>query len=311
MNILECELALLKFPNPLILASGILGVTPGTMIRLAKLGIGGITTKSVGPKPRKGYKNPSIIEIDSGTLLNSVGLANPGIDAFSDEIREIKNNINVPLVVSIFGTDPGEYALVAKKAEIAGADAIEINISCPHAEVASIGLDTELTYQYTHTVKKVLNIPLFVKLTPNLFDLRPIALSAQKAGADAIVAINTVRGLAIDPYSGRPLLSHGIGGISGSAIRPIGVRAVYELSNSISIPIIGCGGISKWQDVLEYIYAGATAVQIGSVFISGLEIIQEILQGLSSFLKNNNIVSIRDIKGKSHQYDKELEVNPE
>lgn len=307
---LDCKIGSLLFPNPLILASGVLGVAPGSMIQLANVGIGGITTKSIGPKPRAGYSNPSIIEIDPGTLLNSVGLANPGIDQFIEDIHLLKQKLKVPLIVSVFGNGPEEYAEVARKSMEAGADAIEINVSCPHAEVASIGLDTELTFQYTQAVKKVLKIPLFVKLTPNLFDLRPIAIAAEKAGADGIVAINTVRGLAIDPETGHPILSHGIGGLSGKAVRPIGVRAVYELYPVLKIPIIGCGGIATWQDVMEYIYAGATLVQIGSAFISGMHIIPDILNGLTSFLQKHQIDSLQSLRGKAHQFSKELEVKP-
>jgi dihydroorotate dehydrogenase (NAD+) catalytic subunit len=309
-SLLKCNIANISFLNPLILASGVLGVTPGTMIRLANLGLGGITTKSVGPRPRIGYSNPSIIEIEPGTLLNSVGLANPGIEAFIPEIKEIKLKTQVPLIVSVFGNGPDEFARIANQAELAGANAIEINISCPHAEVASIGLDPDLTKLYTHTVKTAVKIPVFVKLTPNIFNLTPIAKAAEAGGADAIIAINTIRGLAIDIESGRPILSHGIGGLSGTAIRPVGVRAVYEIFPNVKIPIIGCGGIARWQDVLEYIYAGASAVQIGSAFIQGMDIIPEILEGLQNFLITHNLQNIQQIKGKAHQYTKELEAIP-
>ena len=308
---LECEIAGISFKNPLILASGVLGVAPSSMLRLAKLGIGGITTKSVGPRPRAGYNNPSILEIDPGTLLNSVGLANPGIDIVEQEIREIKKQTNIPLIVSVFGNGPEEYASIAQRAVEAGADAIELNVSCPHAEVASIGLDPELTFSYTQTVKKAISKPLFVKLTPNIFDLRPIAKSAEKGGADAIVAINTVRALALDIETGRPILSHGIGGLSGTAVRPIGVRAVYEIAQAVKIPIIGCGGISTWQNVLEYIYAGATAVQIGSAFIQGMGIIKDITVGLTEFLTRKRCANLQELRGKAHEYTKELQVKPQ
>ena len=192
----------------------------------------------------------------------------------------------------------------------AGADAIEINVSCPHAEVASIGLDPDLTFTFTQTVKQAVNVPVFVKLTPNLFDTRPIAKAAENAGADAIVAINTVRGLAIDYETGRPILSHGIGGLSGRAIRPIGVRAVYELYPIVSIPIIGCGGIATWQDALEYIYAGASALQVGSAFITGMGVIDEIKTGLLDFLTKHNISQLQDLRGLAHSFTNELEVNP-
>ena len=309
MNPLQVKIAGVSFSNPLILASGVLGVAPSSMIRLANGGIGGMTTKTVGPEPRLGYSNPSIIEIDDGTFLNSVGLANPGIEVFIPEIQEIKEKCKAPLIVSVFGPGPEGYAEIARKAEAAGADAIEINVSCPHAEVASIALSPELTAEFTRVVKAAVKIPVFAKLTPNIANIVPVAQAAEKAGADAIVAINTVKGLALDIETGRPILSHGIGGLSGRAIRPIGVRIVYELFSKINIPIIGCGGIFTWQDVLEYIYAGATAVQIGSSLSRGQDIIPNITEGLKNFLQSHNVSQLSELRGKAHQYTKDLEVS--
>ncbi len=309
-NSLECEIAGIKFANPIILASGILGVVPSSMIRLSKAGIGGLTTKTVGPQARIGYSNPSIIEIDNGTFLNSVGLANPGINFFVDEIQEIKKEISTPLIVSVFGDGPKGFAATAKLAEKAGADAIEINISCPHAEVASISLSPELTKEFIQEVKKTVKIPVYAKITPNITNIIPIAQAAEKVGVDAIVAINTVRGLSIDYKTGRPVLAHGIGGISGRAIKPIGVRIVYEIYPHVNIPIIGCGGISTWKDVLEYIYAGATAIQIGSGFSMGPEIISDIKLGLNNFLNENKIANLQNLKGKAHEFTDQLEAKP-
>ena len=309
-NLLKCSIAGLELDNPTLLASGILGVAPGSMVRLCNAGIGGITTKTVGPRIREGYSNPSIIEIDDGTFLNSVGLANPGIDAFVKEIRDFKNRTEKPLIVSVFGDGPDGYAEVAKKAEKAGADAIEINVSCPHAEVSSIALSETLTQNFTRTVKEAVNIPVFAKLTPNIADIVPIAQAAEHGGADAIVVINTLKGLALDIETGRPILSHGIGGVSGRAVRSIGIRVVYEIYPHVNIPIIGCGGIFKWQDVIEYFYAGASAVQIGSAFYLGEDILSEINQGLNLFLKQHNYSNIMDFRGKAHGFKSELEEKP-
>ncbi len=307
---LESKIAGLWFPNPIILASGVLGVAPASMVRLARNGIGGITTKTIGPRARLGYPNPSIIEIDEGIFLNSVGLANPGIDAFIEDIKNMKERMDIPLIVSVFGDGPEGYAKVAKKAEKAGADAIEINVSCPHAEVASIALSSDLTAEFTKTVKNAVNIPVFAKLTPNIADIVPIAKSAETAGADGIVVINTLRGLALDIETARPILSHGIGGLSGKAIRSVGVRVVYELYPQIDIPIIGVGGIFTWQDILEYMYAGASAVQIGSAFSKGDEIIKDITDGLKNFLDRKGVSSLEELKGKAHQYREELAEDP-
>ena len=187
---LEVNLSGLKLKSPIILASGILGVSFSSMKRVIDAGAGAVTTKSIGPKPRKGYKNPSIIEISPGTFMNSIGLGNPGISEFISEIKEIKKH-NIPLIVSVFGDTNEVYLDIAIKAENTGADAIEINISCPHAEVSSIGTDKDLTYEIVKFLKAKLSIPLFVKLNPNVTDIGEIALAAQKGGANGVVAINT------------------------------------------------------------------------------------------------------------------------
>jgi dihydroorotate dehydrogenase (NAD+) catalytic subunit len=298
---LEVVISGIKMRNPLILASGILGVVPSTMVRLAEAGIGAVTSKSIGPVPRKGYGNPSVVELSKGTLLNSVGLANPGIDEFVKEIEEYKSRTDVPLFVSVFGGDPDVYANIAGRCCDAGADAVELNVSCPHAEVSAIGASAELTGIFTNTVKTSVKKPVFVKLTPNVTDIVSIGLAAQKAGADGLIAINTVKGLAIDIETGYPLLSHGIGGLSGRAIKPIGVRCVYELAKNkdIKIPIIGCGGVFDWQDVVEYMMAGATCIQLGSAFIDGVQVVPDINLGLSKYVESKSLNSITDIIGKS------------
>ncbi len=298
---LEVNISGLKLNSPLILASGILGVSYSTMLRLINVGIGAITTKSIGPRPRKGFKNPSIIELYPGTFLNSVGLGNPGIDNFISEIEEIKSH-KIPLIVSVFGDSKETYLDVALKAQNAGADAIEINISCPHAEVSSIGIDKELTYEIVKFIREKINIPLFVKMNPNVTNIVEIALAAEKGGADGLVAINTLAALKIDVNTKRPLLAHGSGGLSGKAIHPIAVKKVYDLYKILKIPIIGCGGIDSWQDLVEFFLAGASAVQIGTALYKGAEIITEINEGVIRYLKDNGFKSINDVKGLAHQF---------
>jgi len=298
---LELNISELKLNSPLILASGILGVSYSTMKRLVNAGVGAITTKSIGPKPRKGYKNPSIIEVYPGTFLNSVGLGNPGIDNFITEITEIKK-FKFPLIVSVFGDSIESYISVALKAERAGADAIEINISCPHAEVSSIGIDKNLTFSIVKSMKEELKVPLFVKLNPNVTNLGEIALAAQNGGADAVVAINTLAAMKVDINTKRPILSHGSGGLSGNAIHPIAVKMVYDLYKLLEIPIIGCGGASNWEDVKEFILVGASAVQIGTALYQGVEIITSIINGLKKFLTDNDYSSISQLKGLAHEF---------
>ncbi len=298
---LELNISELKLNSPLILASGILGVSYSTMKRLVDVGLGAITTKSIGPKPRKGFKNPSIVEVYPDTFLNSVGLGNPGIDNFITEIKEIKK-FKFPLIVSVFGDTIESYLKVALKAEQAGANAIEINISCPHAEVSSIGIDKNLTFSIVKSMKQELKVPLFVKLNPNVTNLGEIALAAQNGGADAVVAINTLAAMKVDINTKRPILSHGSGGLSGKAIHPIAVKMVYDLYRILEIPIIGCGGASNWQDVIEFILVGASAVQIGTVLYQGFEIITDIINGLKKFLMDNNYSSISELKGIAHDF---------
>ncbi len=298
---LETNISGLKLKSPIILASGILGVSFSSMMRVIDAGAGAVTTKSIGPKARKGYKNPSIIEVYPGTFMNSVGLGNPGIDEFILEIKKLKEH-NIPLIVSVFGDTNEIYLDVATKAENAGADAIEINISCPHAEVSSIGIDKDLTFNIVKFLKEKLTVPLFVKLNPNVTNLKEIALAAEKGGADGVVAINTLAAMKIDVNTRRPILSHGSGGLSGKAIHPIAVKKVYDLFKFLKIPIIGCGGIDSWEDVIEFFLAGASAVQIGTVLYKGIEIITEINKDLIRYLKENEYTSIKDIKGLAHQY---------
>ena len=298
---LEINLSGIKLKSPIILASGILGVSYSSMKRVIDAGAGAVTTKSIGPIHRKGYRNPSIIEIYKGTFMNAVGLGNPGIDDFVSEIEKIKNH-NIPLIVSVFGDNDGVYLDVATKAEKAGADAIEINISCPHAEVSSIGIDRKLTYELVKFLKESISIPLFAKLNPNVTNIEEIAIAAEKGGADGVVAINTVAAMKIDVNTKRPILSHGSGGLSGKAIQPIAVKKVFDLYNVLKIPIIGCGGIDSWQDVVEFFLAGASAVQIGTALSNEVEIISEINKGIISYLKDNAYQSIYDIRGLAHQF---------
>ena len=298
---LEINLSGINLKSPIILASGILGVSYSSMKRVIEAGAGAVTTKSIGPISRKGYKNPSIIEIYPGTFMNAVGLGNPGIEEFLSEIKEIKK-YNIPLIVSVFGDTNEMYLDVAAKAEKAGADAIEINISCPHAEVSSIGINKNATFKLVQYLKKNLSVPLFVKLNPNVTDLSEIALAAEKGGADGVVAINTVAALKIDVKSKMPILAHGSGGLSGKAIHPIAVKKVYDLYKVLKIPIIGCGGIDSWQDVVEFFLAGASAVQIGTALYKESEIITEINKGVIRYLKDNGYKSIIDIKGLTHKF---------
>ncbi len=300
MGSIDVDIGNLHFPNPIILASGILGVTGAILTRLVRdFGVGGITSKSIGPEPRLGYLNPSVIEIEPGTCLNAVGLANPGIDEFIKEIPEIIHK-GVPLIVSIFGDTEDQYAMMARKVEQVGVDAVELNISCPHAKVSSIGADPYLTASVVSKVKAATKLPVFVKLNPNVTSIVDIGRAAEKAGADALVAINTLRGMAIDIDIGKPILANKSGGISGKAIKPMAIKAVYDLYESVHIPIIGCGGVFTGHDAIEFMLAGASAVQVGTAFFNGFGIIETIKHDIIEYMQRHSIQKLAEIIGKAH-----------
>ena len=303
MNCLEVEVAGLKFRNPVLLAAGILGMTAESLIRVAEAGAGGLVTKSIGLKPRKGFPNPTVVQVSCG-LINAMGLPNPGIKTFSEEIREVKRKVKVPLIVSVYGYSAEEFAETAKLAVKAGADAVELNVSCPHVEGTGeeIGQNPELLKEVVSKVKRRISKPIFVKLSANVTDIAQLAEIAVKAGADAITAINTVRAMKIDIKTGRPILANRIGGLSGPAIKPIAVRCVYEIYERVRVPIFGCGGILNWRDAIELILAGASAVQIGTaIAVKDLEVFRTIPKGIEKYIRRKGFGSVKEIVGLSHR----------
>lgn len=297
------EIAGLQLVNPTILAAGILGYTGLSMRSVIEAGAGAVVTKTMGQKPRAGYFNPTVVQTDCG-LINAMGLPNPGIRHFMEEMKQLKS-IQAPTIISIYGSSPEEFAIVAEIAMQIGADAIELNVSCPHIEKAGaeIGCDPKLLTNIVKTVKKNVNVPVIVKLTPNVANISEIAKTVQDAGADAITAINTVKAMAIDIETGRPILANKFGGLSGPAIKPIAVRCVYDVFHSVDIPVIGCGGISCWQDAIEFILSGASAVQIGTaVSFKGIDVFGSIAQGIDEYLKSKGFTNVKDIVGLAHKF---------
>lgn len=274
----------------------------GSMQRVFNSGAGAIVTKSIGSKPREGYCNPTVIELDHG-ILNAMGLPNPGINNFEEEIRKLKRS-KTPVIGSIFGSNTKEFVELAKKMQDYGANALELNMSCPHAKGygLEIGSDPRLVKEITSEVKKSTKIPVFVKISPNLINIIEIAKSAEKANADAIVAINTVKAMKIDLELRIPVLSNKTGGYSGKAIKPIGVRCVYDIYENVKIPVIGVGGITTGEDALEYILAGASAVQIGSgIYYRGIDVFNKVCSEIVKWMKEHNCNQLSDLIGAAHK----------
>jgi dihydroorotate dehydrogenase (NAD+) catalytic subunit len=286
-----------------MLASGILGYSVETFESIAKGGAGAIVTKSVGLKPREGYANPTVVQVSSG-LVNAMGLPNPGIQEFVQEIRKAKAALHVPLIVSVYGFSADEYATVAGRAVAAGADAIELNVSCPHVKEtgSEIGQSSQVLIQVVRKVKHTINKPVFVKLSPNVTSIEEIAEAAANAGADALTIMNTVKALAIDAETMMPILANKTGGLSGPAVKPIALRHVYSVYERVEVPIIGCGGISNWQDAVEFLLAGASAVQIGTAISAmGPAVFEKVAHGVSKYLKRKGLRSVSEIVGLSHR----------
>ena len=300
MSALSTEIAGVRLSNPTMLASGFLGVSGQTLKRVVEAGAGAVVTKSSSLKPREGNPGPTIVELPVG-LLNAIGLASPGIMMMEDEIAEVKRS-GVPVIVSVFGFSASDYSKSARIAETFGADAIELNVSCPHVSgVSEICQDPRIAAKVTRSVKRRVGIPVFVKLSPNVADIVKIGRSVERAGADAITAINTIRGMAIDIQVRLPVLSARIGGLSGPAIKPVAIRCVYELAEKVKLPIIGVGGITGWEDAVEFFQAGASAVQIGTAILQkDLKVFSEVVDGLSTYLKENGFTGVSDLVGVAH-----------
>jgi dihydroorotate dehydrogenase (NAD+) catalytic subunit len=243
-----------------------------------------------------------MVRLDCG-FLNAMGLPNPSYPGFLQELEIAKKDSGVPVIASIFGGNAAEFTEVAEGLLPCKPDAFELNVSCPHAEGygAAVGSNPCLVEAITAAVKDVTNVPVWVKLTPNVSDITCIGTAAESGGADAVVAINTLKGMAIDIESGYPVLGNRSGGLSGKAVKPVAVKCVYDLYTALEIPIIGVGGISSWQDAVEIMMAGASAVQVGSAVYDRLDIFSEISTGIEAFLQRKGYSDVNRLIGLSHE----------
>ena len=299
---LSVELGKIHLRNPTMLASGILGISQSIFERLYRENIGGIVTKSISVNPMKGYPNPTVIPLGGGSYLNAVGLSNPGVDAFS---KELSQNKTIPIIISLVGSSEKEFSKMVKVFDALNILGYEINLSCPHVSKMGmeVGDDPEAVNKIVKTVRMNTTKPISVKVGVGSIDVVELARVALDAGANMITAINTLRAMSIDVETMMPILSNRIGGLSGNAIKPIGIRCVYEISKKLETPVIGCGGVSSWKDVIEYMIAGASAVQIGSVLGStGPRIFNQITKALRNYVQKKGLRNISEIIGIAHKY---------
>lgn len=300
---LKVKISGLELRNPTMLSAGILGMTGHSLRAVWEAGAGAVVTKSLGLKPREGYPNPTVVDVGYG-FLNAMGLPNPGVAVYLKELSMARSGGPIAIIGSVYGSTLPEFAettAILSKGEVNG---VELNVSCPHVKGAGaeVGQDPALVKKIVQVVKKTAAIPVFVKLTPNVSNIVELAQAAEGGGADGVVAVNSVRAMAIDIETSCPILGNRVGGLSGPAIKPIAVRCVYEVSQAIDIPVVGCGGITTWQDTVEFLLAGASAVQIGTaIAYRNLGVFKEVTSGLERYLRRKKYRQVGEIVGLSHK----------
>lgn len=299
MSDLKVNVCGVEFNNPLIAASGTFGFGREFSEFYPLSTFGGISSKGITLSPRSGNPAPRIAETESG-ILNAVGLQNPGVDHFIENDLPWLKEQNTVIIANIAGNTAEDYCDMAEKLSDTDIDFVEMNISCPNVKSGGVqfGTSCESVGAITDAVRKHCKKPLMVKLSPNVTDIASIAKSAEFYGADAISMINTLTGMRIDINTRRPIIRNNTGGLSGAAVFPVAVRMVNQVYNAVKIPIIGMGGISKWQDAVEMLLAGATALQIGTVLFNDPYAPVKINEGLSKYLDDNNLSSVTELTGK-------------
>lgn len=303
---LSVEICGVRLPNPIVLASGILGLSSEVFERLARNGLGAITTKSLSLQPRAGYKNPVVVDYGPG-LINAVGLSNPGVEVMVAEIRRAREQLaplGVPIIASIFANTIYDFGTLARYVSEAEPDLVEANISCPNIDARYEQMFAASPYvsaQVTRRIKQNTDIPVIVKLSPNVENIVEVAQAVVEAGADVISAINSLGpGLLIDVETAKPVLANRIGGVSGPAIRPIAVRCVYDICRGVDVPVIGIGGVSSGRDVIEMLLVGAAAVGIGSaVNYHGLEVFGQTIAGIRQYMQRHGYRSLNEFRARA------------
>lgn len=304
MSDITAEICGVKLRNPTILASGIVGVTGSALVFAARNGAGAVVSKSIGPREREGHNNPILAEFEGG-FVNAVGLPNSGVENTIDEIKFAIQNSPSPVIANIFGGTKEEFGFVAERIVEANPSLIEVNLSCPNT-TSDFGLPFALcapdAAKIMEIVKNTTKIPVIAKLAPNVPDIKEIAKAVAGAGADAISAINTMPGMVIDVKTGKPILQNKEGGVSGPALKPIAVKCIYDIYETVDLPVIGIGGVTYGKDAIEMMMAGAIAVQIGTgIHYRGIEVFKKVSEEIEEFLQEHGYGKLKDIIGAAHQ----------
>ena len=299
---LRIKIGSVDFNNPIFVASGTYGY--GTEVsELADVTVlGAIVTKSITRYPREGNPPPRIVETPSG-MLNSIGLANIGVEAYINKMIPLYEELKTPIIMNIAGSTEDEYAEILEMTELVSSNiaGYEINISCPNVNEGGMefGVDCDLTEQLTTRLRKLTDRLLIMKLSPNVTDIAAIGIAAEKGGADALSAINTLVGMSINTANKKSNIHYGYGGLSGPAIKPVGLACVHKIHQAVDIPLIGIGGITSADDVLEYVLAGAAAVEVGTANYRDPNVGNSIIVELDTLLDQNDIGSVPELVGKA------------
>jgi len=296
---LSVTIGKLKLKNPVMVASGTFGFGEEYQDFMELDRLGAIIPKGISLKPMVGNLPPRIFETEGG-ILNSIGLQNPGLHQFIKDKLPFLTRIRTHLIVNFFGNTQKEYIeLAGCLNEVPGISGLEMNISCPNVKQGGIAFcsDPRMTYRLVRAVRKSTQLPLIVKLSPNVTDIDSLAKIAEEEGADAVSLVNTFKAMAINIHSRKPELGNIIGGLSGPAIKPIALRMVWEVSQRVKIPVIGMGGIVKAEDAIEFILAGASAIQIGTANLVNPQTSTEVIQGIKKYLAENKIHHVRRLIG--------------
>lgn len=296
---LSVNIGKLKLKNPVMTASGTFGYGPEYAEFLDLNRLGAIVVKGLSLAPKEGNPPPRIVETTAG-MLNAIGLQNIGLENFITKKLPVLKKFDSVIIVNFFGDSIKEYVMAAERLDSAdGVHAIEMNISCPNKQAgwSVFGTDPKVTFEVVSSVRKVTGLPLIVKLSPNVTDIKIMAKAAEDAGADAISLINTITGMAVDIKTRKPMLANITGGLSGPAIKPIALKMVFEVYKTVEIPIIGMGGIMNATDAIEFMLAGATAFAVGTASFVNPRATIDIIEGLEAYMKENNITSAGELTG--------------